>query len=437
MTNNRTIIAACVAALLASTPVFAKDSSHFHEADWSKVKSYGNVSVSQDSVESWGAWTDFVEPAAGGPIVNPVQLLGAGSVDRYRNIPGTVTPPVNPPVDTGVCGAGDWCGYSVFTQSGETSPSRYKSEGGRAPKNQFSGGLFALTLTAPDGSPGEGTVSWRLASPETGAELANSGSDLWANFGGGDVSPKGQPKRWNNTDNGMAHFAAYDKSEDGYGFINGFSDNRKANEATNAIKRTPFDWLGDRPFTDAIETKDSQVAVGEYSRTVWAYTNGQDSALYPYESGPTSTSTRGFYVAGLSTPQAYLDAQKAGDVVALYSGGSFDGNSQGHVAILVNFKPATWSGVWYGGDNKNAMNFMATGDVVGAKITSNAVASIPELNSSRVSYAGSVQGTFYGQQAATIGGLTNVSKSVNDQVINTQNAVFLVNKVASTSASPK
>jgi hypothetical protein len=479
MTNNRTIIAACVAALLASTPVFAKDSSHFHEADWSKVKSYGNVSVSQDSVESWGAWTDFVEPAAGGPIVNPIQLLGAGSVDRYRNIPGTVTPPVNPPVDTGVCGAGDWCGYSVFTQSGENSRSRYNSDddhGHHGSKKGYSGGLFALTLTAPDGSPGEGTASWRLASPETGSELANSGSPMWANFGGGDLSPEvwdtrtvkqwvaahwegqgrnrrwvsghfervtetylkfSEGEQWNNTDNGLAHFMASDKSEDGYGFMKGFSDNLKANEATNAIDRTPFDWLGDRPFTDAIKAKDSQVAVGEYSRTVWAYTNGQDSERYPYESESTPTTTRGFYVAGLSTPQAYLDAQKAGDVVALYSGGSFDGNSQGHVAILVNFKPATWSGVWYGGDNKNAMNFMATGDVVGAKITSNAVASIPELNSSRVSYAGSVQGTFYGQQAATIGGLTNVSKSVNDQVINTQNAVFLVNKVASTSASPK
>lgn len=141
--------------------------------------------------------------------------------------------------------------------------------------------------------------------------------------------------------------------------------------------------------------------------------------------------THGFYVAGVATPQAYLDAQKAGDVVAKYSGGSFDGNRQGHVAITVNFKPGTWSGVWYGGLESKSMNFKASGDIVGANIVSNALSPSALVNANNVSYSGTVQGSFYGQEAGSIGGLTNVSKSVNNQVIQTQNAVFLVNKVSS------
>ncbi|NTV71133.1 MAG: hypothetical protein HGA71_13445 [Azonexaceae bacterium] len=449
MKNNRTVIATCIVALFASSPVFAKELRQFHEDDWSKVASYGKVLISQDSADSWGAWTDFVEPAAGAPNVNPAQLLGAGSGDSYRNLPIVL------PVESGICGAGDWCGYSIFSESksGEITPALYRSGG--SPKQQYSGGLFALTLTAADGSPGEGNVSWRLASLETGSELMNSGGEKWAYFGGGDVSPEVWDSRtvlkwvngrlrfvtesylkysagqqWNNSDNGIAHFAAYDKSEGSYGFINGFSNNRKANEGTNAIDPTFFILLSNTPFTDTLKAKDDQVAVGEYSRTVWAYTSGQNNEKSIYEGETSSTTTHGFYVAGVTSPQAYLDAQKAGDVVAKYSGGSFDGNRQGHVAITVNFKPGTWSGVWYGGLDKNAMNFSAKGDVVGANIVANAISPTAYVNSSNVSYSGNVQGSFYGQEAGSIGGLTNVSKSVNNQVTQTQNAVFLVNKVS-------
>jgi hypothetical protein len=461
MKTRQTIIAASIAALLLSGNALAKENREFHEQLWDQIKSYGDVLLAEDSVGNWGPWADFVEPAAGAP--SPALLPGAGGSDPYKNIPNTIVP--NTVTETG-CAAGSWCGYSIFTQSesGNITPSLLESKVARK-QTQFSGGLFALTLTPPDAIQGEGNVSWRLTSLGTNTEVANSGGDMWANFGGGDMSPEvwadrwvlkkingwwqfvkesylkyGPGDQWNNFDNGLAHFSTNEESSD---FINGFSNNSKANEATSVIDPTFFR----SPFTNALKAKDEQVAVGEYQRTVWAYTTGQDKELYVYDSGPSSTTTHGFYVAGVATPQAYLDAQKAGDVVANYLGGSFDGNRQGVVAISVSFKPATWQGVWLGGLDKEAMNYTASGTVVGATIstTQNGVSAIGG-NTSELSYSGSVQGTFYGQTAGSIGGISSVTKTIGSgsppptvaampTTTQTQNAVFLVNKVAS--GSPK
>ena len=75
------------------------------------------------------------------------------------------------------------------------------------------------------------------------------------------------------------------------------------------------------------------------------------------------------------------------------------------------------------------MNFNASGNINGANLASTSVSATPMLNNNNVSYSGSVNGTFYGQQAGSIGGVSNVSKAVNNQIVQTQNAVFLVNKV--------
>jgi hypothetical protein len=69
MKTQRTLIATCIAALFVSSGVMAKDKWEYHEAAWDNTKSYGNVSIGRDSVQQWGPWEDFVQPAAGGPSI--------------------------------------------------------------------------------------------------------------------------------------------------------------------------------------------------------------------------------------------------------------------------------------------------------------------------------------------------------------------------------
>lgn len=57
------------------------------EAQLSGVKVYGDVTIAQDSVTSWGPWTEFEPPAAGTPP--PAQL--PTTADLYRTLPQTTT----------------------------------------------------------------------------------------------------------------------------------------------------------------------------------------------------------------------------------------------------------------------------------------------------------------------------------------------------------
>ncbi|UCV10502.1 transferrin-binding protein-like solute binding protein [Dechloromonas denitrificans] len=460
MSNRKTIIAASIIAILASGSVIAKGND-LNEDKWGQTRSYGQVFVSDDSVDSWGPWGDFVEPAAGGPIINAISMLGAGSSDSYRNIPALLNPVV---ANTG-CAAGTWCGYAISkttTNNGYPSVFFFNDEPQPKHKNLYDAALFELTPNR-DGNSGEGTIAWRLTSL-SGTESANSGGPLNATFGGGTKSPEEgktvkvwvqtgkwpwmghfeykyvvtspEGAKWDNTDESTHHFTASSESKGSQASATGFSQNSKATEASDAVSATKmWTWFGliptygpRTPFTDAVLSADEQVAVGEFFREVLAYTsNGQDEMLR--RPNYSSTVTEGYYVAGVATPQAYLDSQRAGNVSATYRGGSFDGSRQGYVTVNVDFGQAKWNGSWYGGTDSQAMNFNASGNINGANLASTSVSATPMLNNNNVSYSGSVNGTFYGQQAGSIGGVSNVSKAVNNQIVQTQNAVFLVNKV--------
>jgi hypothetical protein len=160
---------------------------------------------------------------------------------------------------------------------------------------------------------------------------------------------------------------------------------------------------------------DPDVAIGEFERSsVESYTSGTG---WKSTTTTTTTTTSGYYVAGIATPQAYLDAQRAGDVTAKYVGGSFDGNQQGKVEMTVKFQPGTWTGQW---SENGGFDFKAAGTVSGANISGSVV------NTKNMS--GTVNGTFYGQQAGSIGGVTDVAKT-SYHGTQTQAAIFLVNKI--------
>lgn len=421
MKTKRTVIAACIATLFISGTVFAKDKWDYHESGWSNVHSYGKVVVAQDSVNQWGPWEDFVEPAAGAP--SPVAMPGMSGSDPYRNNPVVV-------VTKGEgCAAGTWCGYAIYRNS-STGGQEILTRSYYKPSDPWSAGLFALTptpdnpsITAGSGR-GEGNVFWRVTPlGATDPTFSDSGASIPADFGGG--------YGWYR-DDGLHHFHAWTGNETDSGWesssATGFSHNWLSSEATSEVG---YGW-----FALAVKGADKEVAVGTFEREVATYTSGNEEYRYWDES---TARTNGYYVAGVATPQAYLADQQARDIRAYYAGGSFDGSSQGKVLIQVQFAPATWQGQWTG-----AMNFKAEGNISGANISSNSVSALYSGSSS--SYAGSVQGTFYGQQAGSIGGVSTVTKTYTPPVdariaqmpsTQTQTAVFLVNKVYSTGPSVK
>lgn len=422
MENNRTIIAACIVATFVTSPALAKDTWQFHENEWSKVRSYATTSISQDSLGSWGAWGDFVEPAAG--IPNVASMPGIAGSDPYRTSPNATTAAAD------VCRAGDWCGYAVFANQ-QWDNNQPRSKGESSEGYGYSGpmaGLFGLTLTPENptavtvnGGSGPGMASWRLASLTSTAPLFNnSGADLPATFGDWYWYSGGQ--------GGLNNFLAerYSKTANGdtstyeHSYVYGF----------------PQDYY----YYWGLQTSNKEVAVGWFQRYIQSYVNGQDEE--DYWNSQTETHTYGYYVAGIATPQAYLDSQRTGNVVATYSGNSMDFSGyQTSVNMTVNFGNGTWSGSWNNGSDgyvytntangktysQGQVGFNASGTISGANINSTVLSANDGI------VTGKVQGTFYGQTAGSIGGVSDIVKT-NTATLNSaaHTAVYLVNKVENT-----
>lgn len=430
MKTKHTVIATCIATLFFSGAVFAKDSWNYHENEWNSVKSYGKVAIAQDSVEQWGPWEDFAEPAAG--LIAPASLLGFAKNEPYRN-----NPDVNPTPQPSGCAAGAWCGYAIFKNSQQNEYSMYYSEGSKHHSNPWTAALFTLmptpddpSITAGDGR-GPGSIFWELTSlGTTQPTFSDAGAAIPADFGGG---------YWFLGDDGLHHYHTDQYLVE----ANGVSHNVFSTEARNTF--------GYGAFTDAITghfykfgpkkwdvvwvPSNPEVAIGNFERMA-EYVYGEERSFSSY----SQDSTRGYYVAGIATPEAYLSTQRAGNVNATYVGGSFDGQQQGTVRINVQFGSATWDGTWNG-----SLDFKASGNIAGANIASNSISAANRYDNA--TYSGFVQGTFYGQQAGSIGGVSSVTKTpavpsgemarMVQQQPQTQTAIFLVNKVPTATSTPK
>lgn len=113
-----------------------------------------------------------------------------------------------------------------------------------------------------------------------------------------------------------------------------------------------------------------------------------------------------YTVVGSATQLSDLQTLASGPVLS-YSGRSMGGSG---VNLSVNFANATWTGTWTAGQNSPAMggsarttpSFNAAGTISGAKIESTSITGVANLDAA----ASFVKGTFYGNNASVVGGLT-------------------------------
>lgn len=84
-----TSLAAALVACLTSVSAHAAST-----AQMQNIKLYGEVTIAQDSVQSWGPWEQFEAPAAGNRL--PLPTFGSDASNLYRPL-GQVDGPVTPP----------------------------------------------------------------------------------------------------------------------------------------------------------------------------------------------------------------------------------------------------------------------------------------------------------------------------------------------------
>jgi len=447
MKTRKTIIAASIAALLLSGNAFATENREFHEQLWDQIKSYGDVLLAEDSVGNWGPWADFVEPAAGAP--SPALLPGAGGSDPYKNIPNTLTEG---------CVAGAWCGYAIYQNTGgREMPPKATLSKVRPPESSWYAGSFSLTLNRDTPDSSTGSAFWRLTGlnpTDPSPAYDNAGANIPADFGGGTYSPAGKifgvkiPAGffYDNRDDSTSHFNGSSGNETDTGYesssVSGFSHNIKATETGDAIPGTklfkqPFELAANRIYWDTKNNawaQNDEVAIGVFQRRVSTYVTGNEE-VYAFSDGyDKSSATTGYYVVGVATPQAYLADQQTRNIGAHYVGGSFDGMKQGMVSIDVKFGSGDWQGTWSAAD-KSSFTFTAYGKIIGANIVADTKTGVGGFTNSNLS--GYVNGTFYGQTAGSIGGVSSVTRNTSPETRSiavtptTQTSIFLVNKVAS------
>lgn len=384
MNTKKTVIAASIAALLAApVAAFAKDQWEYHEDQWGNVVSYGSVQLAQDSSEAWGPWAEFIMPAAGGPVINPVQFVGEGGGERYRPEP-KIVPPVVPPIVSSGCEAGTVCGYAVFRDYSATGYSGDYE--GRRYTTSRDGGEHPATFTAriPPVLDDSATTAWRVTSLDGTAPVhyAESGE-------------LGDPTFLDN------YFSFY-RGDGSYDY-NSLLDGAEGGA-----------YLGGN-----VPDSNIPVARGNFGRWMETYIRGDSCDDECYYTRNEYTRTDGIFVAGGVTSATDMSALRANNITAVYNGYAFYNGTP--VAINVNFGTASWSGSWNNGADGSIgtytpsgssqqyvygrVGFNASGTISGSNIQSTSVSATDGAVS------GSVKGSFYGSQAAALGGVVDITKT--------------------------
>lgn len=360
-------------ALVAVALVHGSAWSEASEEQLKHTKLYGDVSIAEDSVDSWGPWSHFEPPAAGPGQVIPSLPKRAG--DLYRPLP---QPQPEPPAALG-CTAAGLCGFASFIQWHEVArvpgPFSYYAALISGSITQVDEGIWpkAIRLTTTAFDP-----AVTVYQPDSG-ELARVQSASGLTFFNLDYANESHHEDSRH----VAHLSV--------------SLDQKALASLDAVQAA--DGIG-------MAVQDYVYGVDENGRTVTlrADTRG------------------GVMVLGRTTPAADMAALRADQATAVYLGRRFvDGVYE--VRLDVQFGPGTWSGAWSGGRDglvavgktpdgqvtaiNGRVGFLASGVIDGVNIRSTAVST----TDAGATVSGSVRGAFFGPNAAAVGGVTDITKT--------------------------
>jgi len=367
MTNRLLpLVAACAAVCAAACATLAHAAPS--QADLERTRLYGDVSIAQDSVNSWGVWEQF-EPPAAGPATPIVALAPRGDVYRpIGNVTPTPTPtppsPI-PPAAVPLCASGALCVIGVFSAvQGEVDPSAPVV----APERfAFVSRPVSLADANREQAAALLRVNWEPSGMRMLNEVLNGGS---LEVDSGQMFNDGAYYGWDN-DGKRVLYSSRKGADDGSGITN----------------------------------------VVEVARL---------SGVYKYVTGETTVSKDMFAFWGVTTPAAGMDALNRGNVQATYQGRTYDGSQT--VSMTIDFgqgkitagqfgsgvdgkvsRAATTSG---GTQLSGQVGFTFTGDVVGSTFRATNLQAADAK-----SISGSVQGAFFGSNAQAAAGVADVVKT--------------------------
>ncbi len=328
----------------------------------------------EDSVHSWGPWETLVQPAAGPQAPVPITLsgpvvpgFGAGDASQFTALITTPTSTSTTSATESICAAGSACSYAlIYSQTGINQTSRQTATATLSPIpvgiRVAVDGLLDIQGPLALGDGAQDTTTLNVTSTTALAlTLGIENAPVTYNLGG----------NWSTF-----------SIADGFAFMNG--------KTVNPIN-TPFAY-GDATIARVVDGR--------------------------------GTFTKANFIFGESTGVSDLNDLNAGNVTANYNGnGLLSRGTQ--VNIAVNFGEGTWNGSWNGGSDAagisptlstdgvkvltGVVGFNASGTIDGANIVSNVISA---NDASAIS--GTVNGSFFGNNAGSLAGAVNINKTRTD-----------------------
>lgn len=343
------------------------------EAQLKQTKLYGDVSIAEDSTDSWGPWSHFEPPAAGPGQAVPGLPKRAGEL--YRPLP---QPQPEPPAAIG-CVAGGVCGFAAVYQL-------HQVDRVSGPLNVYAA-LMTGDITQVDESiwPKAIRLTTTAFDPAVSVYKTDSGELLRSKF-----------------------FEGPDGFSVGYG---------RSVVQTESRQFVDLNIAMDMASKASLETVQ---AVDGVRMTVQDYVLGAEEGSPQRVLGVDMQNA--IMVLGRTTPAADMAALRADQATAVYLGPRLvDGVYA--VRLDVQFGPGTWSGAWSGGRDgmvlvdklpndqgtfiRGRVGFSASGVIEGVNIRSTAVSTAD----SGATVSGSVRGAFFGPNAAAVGGVADITKT--------------------------